>query len=240
MPAVKILFHGCLNDFLPEALKLNYITIELRTSSSVKDVMESQGIPHPEAGQILVNGLLVSFDYRVGNDDRIEVFPLKQDMKESPKFVLDVHLGALTRKLRLLGFDSKYRNDFEDSQIAEISYIEDRTVLTRDIKLLMRNKVAKGRWLRSKNTDEQLDEVWEIFNLKANMKPFSLCMNCNGKLIPTEKKIISSFLLPGTAKEFNEFYQCKDCKKIYWRGSHYPKLVEIIERYSGDHFNKQS
>lgn len=240
MPVVKILFQGCLNDFLPETLRFNHITIELRTSSSVKDVMESQGIPHPEAGQILVNGLQVSFDYRVENDDRIEVFPLKPDMKESPKFVLDVHLGTLTRKLRLLGFDSKYRNDFEDSQIAEISHAEDRTVLTRDIKLLMRNKVTKGRWLRSKNTDEQLDEIWENFNLKANMKPFSLCMNCNGKLIPADKEKISSFLLPGTAKEFNEFYQCMECKKIYWRGSHYPKLVGIIESYNGNHFNKQS
>jgi len=56
--------------------------------------------------------------------------------------VLDTHLGRLAAYLRMLGFDSLYRNDYHDEELACIS------ALTRDRGLLKRNIVVHGYLVR--------------------------------------------------------------------------------------------
>ncbi|MBN1620414.1 hypothetical protein JW890_06800 [candidate division WOR-3 bacterium] len=231
MISAIILFYGELNDFLSRRKKFKKSSIKLLVRSSLKDIIESQGVPHTEIGKILVDGSIVEIHSRVADGNLIEVFPSEYICIENIRFIADVHLGALARKLRLFGFDCNYRNDFDDSLIAEISNAEDRTVLTRDVKLLMRNKVRKGYWLRSQVTGEQLAEVFRRFNLADKTKPFTLCMECGGNLETVNKNEVLSQILPGTAERFDEFFRCGLCKKVYWEGSHYTKLSKIIDEF---------
>ena len=118
------------------------------------------GVPHPEVAEILLNGTPVSFQYPLQNEDQVHVFPasenqlpelnsLQPPLPEFVKFVLDVHLGKLAKALRMLGFDTLYRNDLNDKTIANFAFSESRIVLTRDVDLLKNKEISRGYWLRS-------------------------------------------------------------------------------------------
>src|SRR5262249_7296465 len=126
---------------------------------------------------ILVDGESVDFAYRVGDGDRISVYPVfesldigslvrvrPQPLRET-RFVLDVHLGKLAGYLRMLGFDTLYRNDYQDEELADISQRERRILLTRDRGLLKRRTVSHGYLLRETDPREQLAEVVRRFDL---------------------------------------------------------------------------
>ncbi|MBN1151540.1 twitching motility protein PilT [candidate division WOR-3 bacterium] len=229
MISIEILFHDELNDFLPKEKKFRSAKLDLITGSQVKDIIESQGVPHTEFGVIFADGKEVLPDYKITYPTTLEVFPQVKTFMVKIKFIADVHLGILSRRLRLLGFDCKYQNNFEDSQIADIAQKESRTVLTRDVQLLMRKKVNYGYWIRNTKTEDQIIEVCDKFALFDQINPFSLCTECGGKLSPVEKKQIISEIPWGTSQRYNEFYVCSGCGKIYWKGSHFFRLQKIVE-----------
>lgn len=233
-----IRFYEELNFFLPnEKKKVEFKTV-LHPNQSIKDLIESIGIPHTEVDLILVNGQSVDFKYSPQNNDTISVYPVFESfdiqdvikLRPAPlretKFVLDVHLGKLVKKLRMLGFDTLYSNCYKDSEIAEISAEENRIVLTRDRGLLKRSIIKRGYLVRSENPDEQLDEVLKRFDLTRTIKKLSRCLNCNGKLYKVDKEEIIDELEPKTVRYFNEFTRCTDCGKIYWKGSHYNNMFK--------------
>ena len=107
---------------------------------------------------------------------------------------------------------------------------EKRTILTRDRGILKRSDVTRGYWIRNTKTDEQIIEVIKRFDLKAQMKELSRCLLCNSLLrkIPNEKIIDR---LPKKVIEYQkEFYYCRNCDKVFWKGSHYTKMKGIIEK----------
>jgi hypothetical protein len=130
----------------------------------------------------------------------------------------------------LFGFDTYYKNDYDDKTIVQIAETEKRTVLTRDVNLLKHKSITIGYWLRSQFAEEQLKEVIRRFRLKAKFKPFERCVECNGKIIKIEKSAVLDKLLPKTILYYNDFFQCICCKRIYWRGSHYEQMQQYIER----------
>ena len=147
----------------------------------------------------------------------------------NPKFVLDVHLGTLAKYIRMLGFDTLYKNNYKDEEIVKISLKEKRTILTKDRGILKRSEVTHGYWIRSTKIDEQLIEVINRFDLKEQIKELSRCLLCNSILKKIDKEKVID-LLPTKVKEFqNEFYYCKNCDKVFWKGSHYTKMRGIIE-----------
>lgn len=148
----------------------------------------------------------------------------------NPVFILDVHLGKLARRLRMLGFDSLYLNTYTDTQIVEIASNQTRIVLTRDVNLLKHKvlQTGQGYWLRSQNPDKQLIEVLNQFKLYSSTKPFFRCINCNGIIQRVVKETVLSHLEPDTILYFHEFYQCNTCGKVYWKGSHYEKIERFI------------
>lgn len=240
MKTVSLRFYEELNDFLPEKKRKAEFTVPFSGRQTVKDLIESQGIPHTEIDLILVNSRSVPFEYLVSDRDRISVYPefelldigyvtrLRPEPLRDPAFVLDVHLGKLAGMLRIAGFDSLYRNDFSDEEIARIARKEKRIVLTRDVGLLKRNAVERGYWLRSVIPAEQCREVVRKLDLKERIRPFHRCSSCNGIIKPVAKKLIEDRLLPNTKKFYDEFFRCSDCLKLYWRGSHHKKLLACI------------
>jgi len=243
---VSIRFHQTLNDFLPDKLRAAEFTHELKKTRSVKDLIESIGVPHTEVDLVMVNDESVDFSYLVQHDDRIELFPAlttaeleqfsvsvlihNQPQPSLPvRFVIDVHLGRLAGYLRMLGFDCLYRNDYDDPALAAISAKENRILLTCDRRLLMRKQVIYGYFVRARQSREQLSEVLTRYKLYGQVQPFGRCMHCNGLIRSVDKKEIEAQLLEKTRKYPDEFFRCDSCHKIYWEGSHFDRMKNLIE-----------
>lgn len=238
---ITIRFYEELNDFLPEAKRKKRFTHNYIDRASVKDVIESLGVPHTEVDLILASGISVRFDYLINNSDDISVYPVFEalDVSEvqhlrpkplrNPKFVVDVHLGSLTKYLRMMGFDVYYRNDLNDEKIVEISLNERRAILTKDRGMLKRNEVTHAYWVRGTKVKEQTIEILKRFDLKNQIKEFSRCIECNQQLKQVSKEEIFEELPPRVVRSQNDFFKCSNCKKIFWKGTHYQRMLSFIQ-----------
>lgn len=243
---VSLRFYEELNDFLPEPDRKSEFTHQFTQAGSVKDAIEALGVPHTEVDLILVNGQSVDFSHRLQDGDRISVYPVFESLDitpivhlrpaplRKPAFVLDAHLGRLAAYLRMFGFDTLYRNDYDDPELARISSAQHRILLTRDRKLLMRKQVTRGYFVRERQPKNQLIEILRRFDLLSSQRPLTRCMHCNGEIEKTEKHLIESRLPPRTRAFYSEFWMCRDCGKIYWKGSHYRRMQQLITSINGD------
>lgn len=205
----------------------------LREKTSVKDVIESCGVPHTDVHAITCNGVAVSFDHQIREAADIEVqgvlhpgVQTRAGLQETTaaNFVADGHLGKLARHLRLLGLDVWYDRNASDHTLAEISRTHERALLTRDRRLLMHKIVRAGYCVRSTDPDEQIAEVFRRYDLRNRVAPYTRCMVCNGSLVRAEKSEVLEQLEPLTRIYYEEFRRCSDCAKVYWRGSHFRRL----------------
>ena len=212
----------------------------------MKDAIEAQGVPHTEVDLILVNGASVDFSYTLRPGDRVSVYPVFESLDiapllrlrpaplREPRFVCDVHLGQLARRLRLLGFDTVYRNDYRDPEIAAIALHERRIVLTRDRLLLHRRVIERGTFVRSTDPDEQLVEVVRRFQLEHRVSPFSRCLECNGVIVPVAKEEVLDRIGEDTRRRHQEFRRCPVCLRIYWPGTHHERMMARMKRLLPD------
>jgi len=251
MARVQLRFYEELNDFLAAPLRKVGFTHVFDRRASVKDMIESFGVPHTEVDIILVNGHSVDFSYLVQDGDRISVYPvfesldvsplvrLRPEPLRTPAFILDTNLGRLARYLRLLGFDCLYRNDFDDDTVASLAGEEPRTVLTRDRALLQRKIITRGYFVREVRPRNQVKEVLSRFDLYRLVAPYSRCSRCNGELQAVDKQAIEDRLEPKTRKYFDTFRRCASCGQIYWQGSHHARaqrlIAELTRKDPGNH-----
>jgi uncharacterized protein with PIN domain len=128
----------------------------------------------------------------------------------------------------MLGFDALYENDFRDEELANLSSIERRILLTKDRGLLKRGEVTHGYCVREIHPRRQLVEVLRRFDLVGLIKPYKRCIRCNGMLAPVDKEEIIDQLQPETRHYYDEYHRCQDCARIYWRGSHYQRMQRFI------------
>ncbi|HLF34039.1 MAG TPA: Mut7-C RNAse domain-containing protein [Cyclobacteriaceae bacterium] len=233
---IKIRFYGNLNDFLPIKKRKKAGRKPVSNHQTVKDVLESEGIPHAEVNVIRVNGRCVSFSYKPGDGDRIEIFPRNHSFKSPPTltllpqlparplFLLDEHLGKLAKLMRMCGIDTQLFHGTTDRELADMASRMNRIVLTRDVELLKRKNLKRGYWVRDQDPEKQLIEVFRRFDLFDKIKPFFRCMLCNGLIKKAGRKTVTARLPSRTRAIFNEYYQCNSCGKIYWKGSHYQRM----------------
>ena len=242
MATVSIIFHDYLRQLLKKELPAASTFLHrFDRRASIKDVIESLGIPHPVIGSLIVNGQEVGFDYILLDNDAVEVTPLtppanpfiptilRPEALEKITFIVDVNAGRLALFLRMLGFDTMYGNDIRSERLAEIAQSGNRILLTRDTTLLKRKIIMHGYLLREQKPDRQLIEVVRLYDLSSKIKPLSRCIPCNGLLVPVRKEIIIDRLEPLTKKYYHSFHICEKCKKIYWPGSHQEKINTFID-----------
>jgi uncharacterized protein with PIN domain len=129
----------------------------------------------------------------------------------------------------MLGFDTWYERLADDARLAAVSSGEHRMLLTRDVGLLKRREIEEGYCVRSDKPHDQLREVSQRFGLHSQFAPFQRCMECNGKLYPVSKAEVDAQLPPHTRETKHEFSRCPDCGKVFWRGSHYARMLGWIE-----------
>jgi uncharacterized protein with PIN domain len=130
----------------------------------------------------------------------------------------------------LLGFDTRYANDLDDAQLADLTVRERRILLTRDVGLLKRKAVVRGHWLRHRDPELQLEEVVGALQLRRSLRPFTRCMMCNGTLAPVSRPSVKSVVPPLAFRRFRVFHRCRECGRVYWRGTHYQRLEQLVSR----------
>jgi uncharacterized protein with PIN domain len=239
---ISLRFYEELNDFLlPEKRKKEFYQ-KFNCSDTIKHVVSSFGIADYLVDLVLVNGQPVPFSYLINDGDRISIYPkfesfdiskvtkLRQKPLRTLRFIADVHVGKLARYLRMLGFDTLYENDYDDSRIVAISLETDRIILTRDRGLLTSKEATRGYLVKNIDLKEQIREVISRFDLLTLINPFSLCLSCNSKVRKIDRKDVQEKIDPGIYEQFDEFSSCPDCKKIFWQGSHYRSMSNFIEQ----------
>lgn len=236
-------FYEELNDFIPPSKRKKTFPFSFKGNPAIKDTIEALGLVHTEIDLIIVNGKSVGFNYQLQDGDRVAVYPefesldisslihLRSAPLRNPAFICDRQLGRLSRFLRLFGFDTLYRNDFTHETIISFSHKEKRLILTRDRALLRYKSLKRGYWVRSTDPKKQIEEVITRFQLENLICPFSRCLQCNGCIVPVEKEEVLGCLKEKTRTYFDVFYQCQDCKKIFWKGSHYQNMLQKYKKW---------
>jgi uncharacterized protein with PIN domain len=235
-------FYAELNDFLPARRRHRTIHFRFDRRTTVKDAIEAFGVPHVEVEVIVVGDSAVGFDHELADGDRVAVYPmfeaidvspiirLRERPLRTPRFVLDTHLGKLARLLRLLGFDTLYRNDYDDPEIVRISVDEHRIALTRDRGILKYADLTHGYCVRSLVPEEQAREVVARFDLAASAAPFTRCTMCNYPIAAIAKDEIEHRVGTQTFRDHERFGRCPGCDRIYWEGSQFDRLERVVER----------
>ncbi|MEV0232325.1 Mut7-C RNAse domain-containing protein [Nonomuraea sp. NPDC050786] len=217
-----------LTMFLPVSRRQEWQRVTPDGTSTLGHHVESLGIPLTEVGPMVADGRGVPPSYQLVPGDVVEVHPVPrpQPLPGEPRFLLDVHLGTLARRLRLLGIDAAYHNDMDDPALVVQANEERRVLLTQDRGLLRRRALWLGAYVRGSRPADQLRDLLERFT--PPLRPWTRCTACNGELEPVAKHEVAALLEAGTERNYDLYGRCGECGQVYWRGAHSDHLEEIV------------
>lgn len=240
--ALVLKFDSTLDFFLPRGKQGSPLTFGLNRKASIKDIIESFGVPHTEVGTLVFEKKQIDFSFVPIKSGCVEVggvrspFDVTQPSVLRPRaisdyrFIADVNVMRLGKLMILLGFDVSCSSSYADEEIADIADDQERIVLTRDTDLLKRKKIVFARRLRENRPYDQLKEVISFFGLRTQISFFSRCTECNILLKPVDKQEVLPLLEPKTKKYFDTFYQCSGCGGVFWKGSHYENIKKRMSK----------
>jgi uncharacterized protein with PIN domain len=231
-PEIRLEFAPELHVFVPQARRAGALRATTDGVSSLGHVVESLGVPLTEVGALVVDGREVPVSHvpAAGESVTVRTVARPQRVPGAPlRFLLDVHLGTLARRLRLLGVDTAYEStDIGDPALAARSAAEQRVMLSRDRGLLRRRELWAGAFVYSTRPEEQLRDVLDRF--QPELRPWTRCTACNGLLRQATKDEVADQLKHGTHATYDVFAQCTKCGRAYWKGAHHEQLEAIVER----------
>jgi uncharacterized protein len=242
MPKGIFRFYEELNDFLPKHRRKTDFEAAFKGKRSIKDMIESLGVPHTEIDLILVNGKSADFNYILQGQDRVSAYPVFESfnitdvtrLRKIPlrrhKYIADINLGDIVKYMRVLGLDLYYDPLLSTHEIIEISKREKRVILTKSRKLLKFKDVTHGIFIRPGTTTEQIRQIIDYLDIKDNIKPFSRCLRCNTLLKKVPKEKILDKIPPKTKEICDEYVQCPSCNKIYWKGTHFINMKRMVRQ----------
>lgn len=231
MPTAIFRFHGELAEFLPRARRDGAFSYSCARAATIKNAIESLGVPHTETGWLTVNGQPATLSRIVRESDAIEVFPhhaADAVTDEMPLFIADAHLGGLARLLRMLGFDTLFENAYTDRRIMDLAAREHRVLLTRDRELLKCRDVYRGCFVHARKPEAQLNEVVARYALARHLRPFTLCLHCNVRLETAEPGAVAARVPEPIVERYEQFARCPGCERIYWEGSHWARMRAML------------
>jgi uncharacterized protein with PIN domain len=234
-------FYEELNDFLPPERRRREFATSCARAATTKHMIEALGVPHTEVELIVVNGESVGFAHVLQDGDRVSVYPKFETLDIAPllrvrrrplrvsRFIADAHLGGLAHLLRMAGFDTLYRNDYTDREIAQIAVREGRIVLTRDRDLLKQRVITHGCYIHAIKPPQQFSELVKRLDLARSMRPFSRCLRCNVPLHHVAKKKVLEKLPPSVRINQTRFTICAVCRSVFWKGSHWKRMRDLLK-----------
>ena len=230
---VRLLVAAELRFLLPARRRAGTVELADDPTASLGHLVESAGVPLTEVDRLAIAGRAVPPACRPPPGADVEVAAVRrpQPLAGPPMLLLDVHLGTLARRLRVLGVDVAYRNGATDDELVEAAGAEDRLLLTQDRRLLMRRALRRAAYVRGSRPDDQLANVLDRFRLP--LAPYSRCTACGGRLRPVPKADVLDRLEPGTRRTQQEFARCHRCGRVYWHGAHAARLGALVRRHAG-------
>ena len=237
-------FYEELNDFLPKHRRRTDAATTFKEKRSIKDAIESLGVPHTEIDLILVNGKSVDFDYILQDEDRVSVYPVFEYLNISDvthlrkfplrrsKFIAGINLGKLAKYMRVLGLDLYFDERLSPRGIIEISKRENRIILTGDRKLLKYREVTHGMFVRPGTTVRQIQRILHDLDIKDRVAPFTRCLGCNSQLHMVPKEEVLDRIPPKARAYCDTYARCPSCDKIYWKGTHYIHMQKVVKQRS--------
>ena len=233
MSRARFAFDEALSGFLAREHRGGAFDYECARAATLKNAIESLGVPHTEVGRVTVNGEPATLQRIVREGDAVEIFemgtdPISVEMGSVPIFLADAHLGGLARFLRMLGFDTVHRNTLSDDEVRRLALEERRIVLSRDRELLKCRDIARGAYVRALKPEAQLREVAARYRLAEAARPFTLCLACNQPLERVDKAAVADRLPEAVARDLHAFSRCPGCGGIFWQGSHYRRMLAAL------------
>jgi uncharacterized protein len=212
--------------------------LAFRSDQSLRHLAEVLGIPSTEIGAALVDGEAWPLEIPPPDHSTVELYPPPEPVLfgQEPRFILDCHLGALGRELRLLGLDAEPRGGLDDDGFVEAALADSRILLTRDRGLLYRKifaSEARSMLVASTSPFDQLAQVCRRFGLLAFASPLSRCSACGRRLLAANKTQVMDRVPAIVAERYEEFLACPECGKVFWRGDHARSIEPLLRRLRG-------
>ncbi len=153
------------------------------------------------------------------------------------RFIVDSNVGRLATWLRIAGFDTLFAEGIDDNRLVRIALDEDRVLLTKDRQILKRRLVTSGRLkvilIEDDEVRAQLRQVLTTLNLASQLRPFSICVECNEPLVPRERGEVEELVPPYVFQTQTQYMQCPGCLRVYWQGTHWERMSRELEGIVG-------
>jgi uncharacterized protein len=150
------------------------------------------------------------------------------------KFIADAMLGTLARWLRAIGEDVVFNPSMPDGLLMRRAREEERVLLTRDTRMVLVKDVPPHIFIRDDQLVKQLAQVVGELHLEPREEVFfSRCLACNGVLRPVDRAAVREKVCPYVYATQRSFRHCPDCGRVYWEGTHAPRMRERLRELLG-------
>ena len=147
------------------------------------------------------------------------------------KFLADHMLGKLAKALRMLGYDTVYHRAADPHQMVQRARQEGRVILTRNTRLIPKRPEDRIVRVAEDIPSLQLSELIDRRLIRWDEEDrFSRCLLCNALLDEIPRSDAEGKVPDFTFYQQKEFFQCPQCRRIYWRGSHQENMQRKIEQ----------
>lgn len=237
MPCIVLEVDPALWFLLAPRRRRPRFAVDVPGTDTIGHVVRMIGIPPTEIGVPVLDGRPVGPELRPTAGADAAAVPVlvlvprprpQPTQQHPPRFLLDVHLRPLARRLRLLGIDAAWEHDAEDPHLVERAVRERRVLLTQDRGLLHRGALPEGALVRGERADDQLADVLDRFT--PPLAPWTRCLRCGAPLEAASAEDVAGRVLPRTRQAYTEFSRCTGCGHVYWRGAHAARLDEVVDR----------
>lgn len=149
------------------------------------------------------------------------------------RFIADSMLGRLAKWLRILGYDTLYFRDAQDSRLVALAGREGRILLTRDTRLLLRRRRCSIIFVHHDRVWDQLKQVAGELGLSMGPRLGSRCLRCNRSLAPLAKARAAGRVPEYIFHRHDVFFHCEGCGRIFWGGTHLTHMEETVRALCG-------
>ena len=149
------------------------------------------------------------------------------------KFIVDHNVGKLAKWLRIIGYNALLFTEEDDGKMVKTALAQNRVILTRDTQIMRRRVVTSGRLkailIENSDPKAQLRQIVDALNLDYQFRPFSLCLECNQRLVARNKDEVRDSVPPYVFEIRSQFMECPCCHRIYWQGTHWAEMSRELE-----------
>ena len=134
-----------------------------------------------------------------------------------------------------MGYDTVFFNGSNDSNMVAIAQAEGRVIITRDTQIMKRRVVTSGQLkvilIASDDPEQQMRQVLHTLNLDSQLRPFTLCLECNQPLEARSREQVKDLVPPYVFQTQSQYVECPACHRIYWRGTHWQAMTQKLREF---------